>query len=84
VTVAQVTGERQSPRILLRPERKGMLQRDPEDIDRKATNIVGAEPELHRVREVDLDIELLTRRVRGGSTDGAQQDEAKAKPSTAR
>ena len=35
-------------------------------------------------REVDLDIELLGRRVLGESSDGAQQDEAKAKPSTAR
>jgi len=58
VSVAQVGGERQSPRILIRPQRKGMLQRNPEDIDRKPADIVGPESELHRIGKIDLDIEL--------------------------
>jgi hypothetical protein len=60
-----------------------MLHGHLEDVGRKPADIVGPEPELHCVGEIDLDIELLGRRVRGGSRDGAQQDEAKAKPSTA-
>ena len=66
-----------------------MLQRDPEDIDRKSADIVGAEPELHRIREVDLDVELrgsrLGRRVLSRSSDGThQEDERENAPPTAR
>src|SRR5262245_20453212 len=65
-----------------------MAHRDPEDIDRKPADLVGPEPELHGVGEIDLDVELDVvrrgRRVLGGSSDGAKQAEAKPQPSTAR
>jgi hypothetical protein len=58
-----------------------MLHRNPEDVDRKPPDIVGPEPELHCVREIDLDIELaavrLGRRLLDECRDDAQQDQAK-------
>jgi hypothetical protein len=88
MTVAQEAGEHQAPRLLLRSQRKGMGHRDPEDIDRQSADVVGPESELYRVGEVDLDLDRavvrLGRRVLGRPSDGAEQDEAKGKPSTAR
>ncbi len=88
MTVAQGAGEHQSPRILLRSQRKSIGHRDPEDIHRKSADIVGPQPELQRVGKIDLDLDRaavrLGRRVLGEPSHGAEQDEAKAQPSAVR
>jgi hypothetical protein len=59
-----------------------MGDRDPKDIDREPADVVGTEPELHGIGDVDFDLEglgaCLSTSVPERSDDEAQQDHAKA------